>query len=86
MKVVCKVIEMIGYFNKDGLIKPIRFRMEEEDNIEVIRINHIINIKEEKLCGNNMVIYTCSANINGSERIFELKYDIGKCKWMLFKI
>lgn len=40
----------------------------------------------EKYCGNKVLVYTCSAVIDGIERIFEIKYDIEKCKWILYKI
>lgn len=33
-----------------------------------------------------MWVFTCSAEIDGIEKIFEIKYDVeGRC-WMLFKI
>ncbi len=86
MKVVAKNIEMIAYFKSDGMISPIRFRLEEDNKREVIRINKIISTDTEKLCGNKMMVFTCSAFINNTEKIFELKYDVGKCRWMLFKI
>ena len=86
MKVVAKNIEMIAYFKSDGMINPIRFRIEEENRREVIKINKIISTDTEKFCGNKMLVFTCSAFINNTERIFELKYDVEKCRWMLFKI
>lgn len=33
-----------------------------------------------------MLVYTCSAAIDGTEKIFEIKYDVESCKWILFKI
>ena len=86
MKVVAKGIEMIAYFKSDGVINPIRFRLEEDDKREVIKINKIISTNTEKLCGNKMIVFTCSAFINNTEKIFEIKYDVEKCRWMLFKI
>lgn len=86
MKVVAKEIEMIAYFKSDGVINPIRFRLEEDDKREVIKINKIISTDTEKLCGNKMIVFTCSAFINNTEKIFEIKYDVEKCRWMLFKI
>lgn len=86
MKVVAKKVEMIAYFEEDGKIKPIRFRLKEDDGYKVIKINKIITIEMEKLCGNKMWVYTCSAVINNVEKIFEIKYDIEGCSWMLYKI
>lgn len=86
MKVVAKRVEMIAYFEEDGKIKPIRFRVREDDAYKVIKIKKIITIEMEKLCGNKMWVYTCSAVINNVEKIFEIKYDIEGCYWMLYKI
>ncbi|WP_455794389.1 hypothetical protein [Clostridium butyricum] len=30
--------------------------------------------------------WTAVKLINNTEKIFEIKYDVDKCKWMLFKI
>lgn len=86
MKVVAKKIEMIAYFKQDGKINPIRFRIEEEDKSEVIKISKIMDIQLEKLCGNKMWVFTCIAVIEGIEKIFELKYDVENCSWVLYKI
>ncbi|MDR3594325.1 hypothetical protein [Clostridium sp.] len=86
MKVVSKKIEMVAYFKKDGRINPIRFRIEEENKYQVIKIEKIISIDLEKLCGNKMWVFTCSAVIGNIEKIFELKYDIEMCSWILYKI
>lgn len=43
MKVVSKKIEMIAYFKKDGRINPIRFRIDEENKCQVIKIGKIIS-------------------------------------------
>lgn len=86
MKVVSKKIEMIAYFKKDGKINPIRFKIEEENQCEVIKIGKIISTDLEKLCGNKMWVFTCSAVIGNVEKIFELKYDVDGCSWLLYKI
>lgn len=56
MKVVAKKIEMIAHFKEDGKIKPLRFKVEEENKCKVIRIEKIISIDLEKLCGNKMLV------------------------------
>ena len=86
MKVISKRIEMIAYFKKDGKINPIKFRIEEEDKCQVIKIEKIISTDLEKLCGNRMWVFTCSAVVNGMEKIFELKYDLEGFRWVLYKI
>jgi hypothetical protein len=86
MKVVSKKIEMIAYFKKDGKINPLRFKIEEENKCEVIKIGKIISTNMEKLCGNKMWVFTCSSVIGNVEKVFELKYDVEGCSWLLYKI
>lgn len=85
MKVVAKPIQMIAWFTKGGDIKPIRFKIDDEGD-KVISVGKIINKGVEKLAGTKMYIFTCLSEINGIEKIYEIKYDIEKCKWVLFKI
>jgi len=87
MKVVAMPIEMISYTNKSGDIKPLRFRIEGEDNTgKVVKIDNVIIRELEKLAGNPMLLFRCQSLIDDIEKQFELKYDLRTCKWMLYKI
>ena len=82
MIVVSKQIEVVAYFDIDGSIKPIKFRIEEADVYKVIKIEKIISTQWE----DKMLIFKCSATIADREKIFEIKYDIEKLTWVLWKI
>ncbi|WP_288221338.1 hypothetical protein [uncultured Clostridium sp.] len=84
MKVVAKPIQMIAWFNKDGSINPIRFKIEEDGN-KVIKVDRVLKAEKERLAGNIMEKFTCSSVINGIERLYEIKYDSNTYKWILFK-
>lgn len=87
MKVVAKQIEMVSYTKINGEIQPIRFRMQLEDElVKVIKIDKVITKENEKLAGNNMIIFKCQSVIDDVERLFEIKYELATCKWMLFKM
>lgn len=87
MKVIAKPIQMLAWFNEDGQPNPIRFRITNEDeSFTVIKVDKVLFKDIEKLAGNNMLIFRCQSLINGMEKIFELKYELRTCKWMLFKI
>ena len=87
MKVVNRPIEMIATFTKNGIVRPAKFRMQTEEQSEiVIKVERIIAQNLEKLAGNKMLVYRCQSIINGRERIYELKYELDTCKWVLFKI
>ncbi|EKQ56409.1 MULTISPECIES: hypothetical protein [unclassified Clostridium] len=82
MRVVSKSIEVVAYFDTDGRIKPIKFRIEENDGYKVIKISKIISTDLE----NKMLVFRCSSVIGEKEIIFELKYDPENCTWILYKI
>lgn len=86
MKVVAKPIDMVASFDKKGIATPIKFRIEENDSYHVIKIDKVINRKSERLAGNPMLIYTCQGEVHNYEKIFEIKYDVSSCRWILFKI
>lgn len=87
MKVIAEPIEMISYTNKEGVLKPIRFRIESEDKTyKVIKVDKIFHVELEKLAGTKMYVFKCQSSINGIEKIFELKFELESCRWMLYKI
>lgn len=87
MKLIAKPIEMIAWFAQDGTIHPIRFRiLNDQETLQVIKVDKIISIHKEKKAGNPVNIYKCQSAINGVHKIFELKYELNTCSWILFKI
>jgi hypothetical protein len=87
MKVVAKPIEVVSYTDSKGDIRPIKIRIQSEDEgTKVIRIDRVLHKDKEKLAGNLMLIFRCQSIINEVERQFEIKYDLQRCRWMLFKI
>ena len=84
MKSVAKSIKMIAWFDEDGKINPMKFKIEGEDEGKVIYINRILNRELEKLAGNIMWKFTCSSIIDGIENVYQIKYDLLASKWLLF--
>jgi hypothetical protein len=82
MKIVMSPIEMIAWFDIPGTPRPIRFR----HNGNVVKVEMIIRVSEEKIAGNPMKIYECQSEVHGQMRRFELKYELNTCKWFLWKI
>ncbi len=82
MKVIMAPIEMIAWFDIPGTPRPIRFRHDGN----VVKVEMIKRISEEKLAGNRTKIYECQSEIHGQMRVFELKYELNTCKWFLWKI
>lgn len=87
MKIVAKPIEVICWFDKSGKANPLRFKIESEDGTyKVIKIEKVLDTKNEKLCGNNAKVFTCQSNIDGVMKIYEMKFILESSQWMLFKI
>ena len=87
MKILALPIEMVSYTKLNGEIRPVRFRMQKGDeSMQVIVIDKVIVRETEKLAGNNMTIFKCQSLIDNVINLFEIKYELATCKWMLFKM
>jgi hypothetical protein len=58
----------------------------KSEPMQVIKIDKVIVKDTEKLAGNNMLVYKCQSTIDNVIKLFEIKYEIATCKWILFKI
>jgi hypothetical protein len=87
MKVIAQPIEVVSYTDNKGNVRPLRIRLQREDEtIKVIKVDKIIVKETEKLAGNLMLVFKCQSTINNAMKLFEIKYDLKTCKWMLYKI
>ena len=78
---------MVSYTDNKGAIKPIRFRMQIGDEpMQVIKTDKVIVKETEKLAGNVMLVYKCQSLIDGAIKLFEIKYNLANCRWILFEI
>jgi len=82
MKILMQPIEMITWFDINGIPQPLRFRIDGK----VQKVDTVLHISEEKLAGNRMKIYRCQSEINGYVKPFELKFELQTCKWFLYKM
>jgi len=74
-------------FYTKGTITPLRLRIVREDeSLQVIKVDKVITRTQEKFAGNLMIVFTCQSLVENVEKRYELKYELGTCKWMLFKI
>lgn len=87
MKVLAVPIDMVCWFEKTGIPHPVRFKITAEDESEtVIKVDRVITVDKERLAGNDMLVFKCQSVIKGVQRLFELKFELKTCKWMLFKM
>ena len=83
MKLLNKQIDMISWTSSEGIVTPIRFRMEENGRLIIIKIGRILQTEKTQLCGAPMLSFRCSSIIHGTEKIYELTYNCGSQKWRL---
>lgn len=81
---LARSVEVIAHFDKKGIINPIKIKLEEDDETNVIKVVRVVKRDYEKLAGNHMWKLTCISLINGIERQYVLKYDLMDCKWIVF--
>ena len=87
MKIVAKSVEMVAWFTQEGIPRPVRFRLVNEEGIyTIIKIDRIISKDKEKLAGNEMLIFKCESMIKDVQKIYEIKYELRTCKWILYKM
>ncbi len=87
MKIIAKPIEVVSWTDALGNINPVRFKITKEDESNsVVKIDKVICVDKEKLAGNHMLVFKCQSIINGTEKPYEIKYELSTCRWILFKI
>lgn len=95
MKIVSEPVDMIAKFSSSGERhgregeKPIpcKFRYTDIAGIpREVRIDKIICIDPGIFGGVRAYVYRCQSVIGNTEKVYELKYIIGECRWELYKI
>ena len=79
-------VDVIAVCSTDGSIKPLRFRIEDEDH-QLLRIDieEVISSKEIQYVGIEAYVILCRATVRGKERVFELRYKIRSHNWQLLR-
>ena len=82
---VCPV-DVISMCSANGDIRPLRFRMEDEEH-QLLRIDveEIISSKSIQYVGIEAQIFLCRATVKGKKTLFELRYTIRSHNWCLLR-
>ena len=79
-------VDVISVCSADGSIKPLRFRMEDEDHqLLRIDIDEVVSSKQVQYVGIEAQIFLCRATVEGKKWLFELKYTIRSHSWCFFR-
>ena len=82
MKTQMTPITVLAHFDNNGTPRPIRFKLADKE----VKIEQVVSVSEEKLAGNRTMIFRCQSEIGGELRPFEIKFELGTCKWYLWKM
>ena len=67
--------------------KSYKYRYKDEAcNSYDVKVDRIYHIKDHRFGGKRTFIYRCVSTIAGEERMYELKYLVDECKWLLYKM
>ena len=82
---VCPV-DVISVCSADGTIRPLRFRMEDEEH-QLLRvdIDEVISCRFVQHVGIEAQLFLCRAEVKGRKTLFELKYTIRSHSWCLLR-
>lgn len=78
-------VQMISCTDSDGKITPMRFRFRDKNSeIITVTIGKIIRTEQDKsVIGAN---YYCTAEINGMQKNFVLRYNYAAHEWRLSRM
>ena len=82
---ICPV-DVICVCSADGDIRPLRFRMEDEEHrLLRIDIEEIISFRDVQFVGIEARIFLCRATVGQRKWLFELRYTIRSHNWCLLR-
>lgn len=82
---VCPV-DVIAMCCAGGEIRPLRFRMEDEEH-QMIRVDIEEIVSSKNICyvGIEAQIFLCRATVGGKKTLFELRYTIRSHSWCFMR-
>ncbi len=79
-------VDVIAVYSADGSIRPLRFRIEDEQHrLLRIDIDEVISVKEIQYVGIEAQLFLCRATREEQECLYELKYTIRTHSWQLMR-
>ena len=80
-------IEMISVCGVDGSLTPLRFRLEDEEHqLCTVAIRQVVCSSHIQYAGVGAIQYLCKAEVQGREKLFELRYTVRSHSWSLFRV
>lgn len=74
-----KSIDVIVVTDFEGFIKPIRFRVEEDGEYQVVRVKRLLFVDKLR----DYLVYKVECSVNCILKKIELRFYNSECKWYL---
>ena len=87
MKIIAKQIDMLAVFERDGTVRPQRFRLVGDDEtVRTVKVEQVITTTEARTGGIKAILFSCQSSIGNVMKRYELRYCVEEHRWELFKI
>lgn len=86
MKLIAMPIEVIAWCDQQGQIKPLKFKYRDDRVDKVIKIDRVLKIEKTRRAGEDAYIFTCESQLKQRLRVYELRYTLSSCQWVLYKV
>ena len=87
MPILNKEIEMIVHVDKEGKMRPIKFRLTDEEGVEqVFKIKRLISQDNERVFNGWSIKFVYEVVINDTIKICEIRFFKETMMWRLEKI
>lgn len=86
VRAVDKVIDNIRFKYGSGAVQRSSFLHSGIRNMTGGVGEEEYPVESEKLAGNPMLVFRCQSVINNLNKIYEIKFELKTCKWILYKI
>ncbi len=74
-------VDAITYFGRDGVIKPLKVRLQENGETIVLKIDKILSVEKMYTVGYTSYIYECNAIIFNNIKTFKIRFISDKNLW-----
>lgn len=79
-------VDVIAIHSADGTMRPIRFRVENEEHAHLrVDIEEVIKTTEISYVGAEATVFVCRAKMGNRSILLELKYKLRSHSWYLLK-
>lgn len=87
MRILAEPVEAIVKFRTKEKPIPYKFRYADKEAMyHEVRVDKILMVEKTKTAGIRGFVYRCQSEINGTMKLYELKYLVSDCRWELYKM